>query len=706
MTSTQQFISEKHGVESNKEVTDMARQLDSTSIGSGAKQDVKVEYRGEFRLIGVIVNNPTDKNYLGYVVMNEKTRGLKAYNVQQLIWLLTRYKFVNAKYEPGAANDGIVNTECALNRLIKFNTNLRVVDNNKIIILGEIYERGKHVGYRIYSSSDKIIDATEVEILKLVDKTKCEIVNAKITNNGAKSYISGIKSDFLKIEVESAESLHRVNTKEEYRKEAFKLKLIRVLGRAYIPSILTSNKQLSCSFISSGGRYKLKTAARVLVDELLAGCEMTAKDKELLNKLAEQINTLSDDKRYVDSISSKEKGVLASLAQFALYIPEVQSIVDERINNGKLTYKRGLDTTANKFITHKIACSKLVEYAKKTEEANINIVNKIEANKKYKQSVKDKQVASAPIIDDTSFKTAHEIAGIGFCITGSNHGYDYTNKRGAQYKLQFIGSKMDAEEYSRYLKLSSCFGDIFAITLLDARLQTILGKYDFERRQWHRSAAEKERERFWVDKINNGEFDVNTVNNMKLKINTMGAGNKTISQDSKITWEDLLESGDNLIEALAHMEILLALIAMYNPKLAKAYIDDHSQKYPKLFEHMLPAFDFENTFDFKLNPKLNVYYESGFNVYKMCDTVNWHKQKVSALDVMPGPHRRAALKYAVDKYDSWVNFYKMSIPGRKLIHKDFDELATVIGMVTSDICTMSIIEDKIGILRCRSYEVY
>ena len=81
----------------------------------------------------------------------------------------------------------------------------------------------------------------------------------------------------------------------------------------------------------------------------------------------------------------------------------------------------------------------------------------------------------------------------------------------------------------------------------------------------------------------------------------------------------------------------------------------------------------------------------------MCDTIDWHGHEVSALDVMPGPHRRAALKYAVDKYDSWVNFYKMSIPGRKLIHKDFDELATVIGMVTSDICTMSIIEDKIHI---------
>lgn len=57
MTSTQQFISEKHGVESNKEVTDMARQLDSTSIGSGAKQDVKVEYRGEFEIYYGTYNN-------------------------------------------------------------------------------------------------------------------------------------------------------------------------------------------------------------------------------------------------------------------------------------------------------------------------------------------------------------------------------------------------------------------------------------------------------------------------------------------------------------------------------------------------------------------------------------------------------------------------------------------------------------------------
>ena len=684
----------------------MARQLDNTSIGAGTKQDVKVEYRGEFRVIGVIVNNPNDKDYLGYVVMNEKTRGLKAYNTQQLIWLLTRYKFVNAKYEQGASNNGIVNTECSFARLIKFNTNLRVIDNNKIIILGEIYEKGKHVGYRIYSSSDKVIDATESDILKLVDRTKCEIVNAKITSNGAKTYISGIKSDFLKIEVERAEGLHKVNPKEEYRKERFKSNLIRACANVYIPTMLTRHKQLACTPVASGGKYKLKTAARVLVEEILPNYTMLDKDKELLNKLTEQMNILTDDKRYVKNISSKENGVFASIIQFSLYIPEVQQAIDNRITRERLVYRNGTTTTASKFTERKIACEKLVEYVKKTEIANKGIVNRETANKLRKQSMKDKQTASAPIIDGTSFKTAHEIASLGFCITNSNHGYDYTDKRGATYKLQFIGSRMDTDEYSKYLKLASCFGDIYAITLIDARLRTILGTYDFATREWHRSRADREKEEFWVSKINNGEFDINTVNNMKLKLDAVGGYSNRVTPDSDITWDMMIKSGEYLIDAIAHIEILLALVAIHNPKLAKAYIDDHSKTHPKLFEHMLPAFDFENTFDFKLNSKLSIYYESGFNVYKMCDTINWHDQRVSIADIAQGSYRRAALKYAAENYDSWINYYRLGIPGFSLLHKDFDELATVIGMITSDVCKMSIIQDKVGLLRCRTYEVY
>ena len=99
----------------------------------------KVHYLGDLRIVGQVVEQVTDKEPIGYVVMTEKTQKFKMYTVGQTMVLLQKFKFVNAAIKNGK----IVNTECSMERMPKFNTNMNVIGNYGIIILGEIVDGGQ-----------------------------------------------------------------------------------------------------------------------------------------------------------------------------------------------------------------------------------------------------------------------------------------------------------------------------------------------------------------------------------------------------------------------------------------------------------------------------------------------------------------------------------------------------------------------------------
>lgn len=109
--------------------------------------------------------------------MTEKTQQFKMYTVGQTMVLLQKFKFVNADIQNGK----IVNTECSMERMPKFNTSMQVVGNHGIIILGEIVDGTSKIGYRAMDTNARVVDLSEDDLLKC----SMPIINAKILSGTA-----------------------------------------------------------------------------------------------------------------------------------------------------------------------------------------------------------------------------------------------------------------------------------------------------------------------------------------------------------------------------------------------------------------------------------------------------------------------------------------------------------------------------------------
>ena len=82
------------------------------AFSSQYQMQEKIHYLGDLRIVGQVVENLSDKDPIGYVVMTEKTQKFKMYTIEQTKALLNKFKFVNAAIE----NGNITNTECAMSR--------------------------------------------------------------------------------------------------------------------------------------------------------------------------------------------------------------------------------------------------------------------------------------------------------------------------------------------------------------------------------------------------------------------------------------------------------------------------------------------------------------------------------------------------------------------------------------------------------------
>jgi hypothetical protein len=134
-------------------------------------------------------------------------------------------------------------------------------------------------------------------------------------------------------------------------------------------------------------------------------------------------------------------------------------------------------------------------------------------------------------------------------------------------------------------------------------------------------------------------------------------------------------------------ELTLAILALYNPELCKAYIESRKDTYDELAD-MLPGFDFDNPVDYGISDRLRLYYESGCNVYY------------------------SDFKYLEDSkqrniyLNNWglitaeiVNYKTMGVK-KKIAHPDlYNELAPIVNMITSNLCTAEDIDKYIGELR-------
>ena len=174
----------------------MKAEFNNEALNGNNKKTEKIHYLGDLRIVGQVVPNLSSNEILGYVIMVEKTKEFKMYTVEQTKALLSKFKFVNAELK----DNKIINTECSMSKLLKFNTNMMVIGNKGITVLGVIKDSNDNkLGFRVMDSNAVVVDLTEDDLLKLYSNG-AEIINAKVVEHKTKTTISAIKQEFTKIE--------------------------------------------------------------------------------------------------------------------------------------------------------------------------------------------------------------------------------------------------------------------------------------------------------------------------------------------------------------------------------------------------------------------------------------------------------------------------------------------------------------------------
>lgn len=134
------------------------------------------------------------------------------------------------------------------------------------------------------------------------------------------------------------------------------------------------------------------------------------------------------------------------------------------------------------------------------------------------------------------------------------------------------------------------------------------------------------------------------------------------------------------------VEIMLAMLAIYNPQIAKLVIRDNIEQYPCIGK-MLPGCTFEDT-DYKINKQVKLYYDSGLTVF-----LNDHGHN--------GGGRFSRQNYT-KKYKKSAEYINYRAAGNAYTIKHdmlYSELVPVIGMLTSEQCDVEEIEWVLGSLR-------
>jgi hypothetical protein len=163
-------------------------------LGKGRKvTKEKIEFKGDFRIVGTVWSG---SNEVGYAVIDVKTYTLKLFTKVQTSELLKRYTFENAELIDGK----ILNTECSMQRLLKFDSKSNVIGNRGITILGEILIGTKVLGYRAMDAEGKVTDIKEADLIVVSRRFAGGIINGKIVSGTNGEYVSAIKTTFKRIE--------------------------------------------------------------------------------------------------------------------------------------------------------------------------------------------------------------------------------------------------------------------------------------------------------------------------------------------------------------------------------------------------------------------------------------------------------------------------------------------------------------------------
>ena len=593
MEHMQGFTGADAAIEEKEYFEDLAKEKknaieNSSGLNNNTKVREKIHYLGDFRIVGQIVATKSSKAILGYVVMNEKTKKFKAYTVEQTTALIRKFKFVNAELKP---NNDIVNTECAMTSMPKYNLNLQVIDNFGVIILGEIVVNDKSAGYRVIDTNGRVVDLRENDVLVLSARG-VNILNAKIVNKDSKQYISAIKKEFTKIEKSVIDSGNfKVDEKplsdtQKWRNERHIANYVteyfpRALAQLFTQKYNGHYNSKLFHFTDEEYNDQVKIIARkdkeirIITKEVLVeknGYELSDKDKKLIEQIASEYHNSTEKDKFDIALSK--------LCQFALTNKEVRETFLKAYMRGRnITHVKSDEV--DEFIEDGVASEILVSYLKRL----------LHKKQEYEVSHQPKEETSEIAFDTSEFSKGIDMAQLGFVLDRSvkekfrEDGYHYITKCGSKVKLKcledcfddFLDDGSGSYIYNTIKGEARCLGDILAVADIEKLTRKLSGA---ERYKW-----------------------------------------QYISEES----------------VRCMIEIIVAIAYLYDSRSMKTYLEmnngETKVKIEQLIGRKLPDYEEISSTDYKLDPSIRIYYASGFNVFYKDDKLFNYRKAHNSVNV-------------------------------------------------------------------------
>lgn len=617
----------------------MNNNFNDTSFSRPMRNNETIHYKGELRIVGQVVNTLSDKEPIGYVIMVEKTMKFKMYTVAQTMSLLQKFKFVNAAIEGGK----IINTECAMNRLPMFNTNMNVIGNHGIIILGEIVDGRNTIGYRAMDTSARVVDLSEVELLKLKGNG-VQLINAKAVTHQGKEVISAIKTEFTKIEKSKLKTLKpipRLLTEaqkaryEQHNKKVTRLAsgIIEQMFKMGTTSVYFNDHWAWRESNDSYERYyEPLREYQIFCNEIVKdpkyniGESLSNLDKDILEK----VGNLPKQSRLhyaKEKMSDETKEFLVAFLQFALYNKDTYNKVLNKLSRKAYSLKfdavkklseKGLACDALKKLAVELKKQhdEAVERANKLQEAYAQALEATEGRYHKKLRGRGLELTSDKKIFKTKkFTTANEVRQLGFTLFKEEDEASFSTDCGIK-ELKYIGSEIsnDVEVYNKYKETSRCLGDLLSIAYINKILKKLENK----------------------EKYIGEERAINSI-------------------------------------------VTIATIAyMFSSTTMKMYIDNNKDRLLKFIPE-LPEYDEIANIDYKLDPSLTMYYTSGFNVFLRDKYPHYTSSHIYKSEILN--YRQMSIKHIIE---------------HDMLQNDF---ASAIALVAPNFISGEDISDVIGRLR-------
>lgn len=524
-------------------------ELSNNKLSGTGKNNIKVRYLGELRIVGLIVNDINSKEPIGYLIMTERSKKFRGYTDEQTKNLLKRFKFVNAILK----DNEVIITECSKQRLNKFDKNLTPLGKTGIIILGEIIENNRKVGYQALDCNGVIANLTEKALIDY--SLHGNLINAKVVSNKDKKYISAIKGEFTKIEVTPNKEINK-QTKEteasKTRKMQHALKIRKYLTTELILKMYKSKNLIPKKLYNKSGDKKqgytsifnTDKETKIIFKEIITKqnkFDIDAEDKEVLNNI---INNMPHNNKLGEP-SKEDQLYICAIGQFILTNGEIytKNITNIARNLTKYEIKHIDESLAAEFIESEFAIKEMKQFHRDLKYQLGILNNKNKNRTSYKNS---KAFSTA------SFTTTNDIAQLGFAISEKDKNIRFTTDSGFHKTLLYLGDIIPESIYKNIVQKSRCLGDILCIAYIE------------------KIKSRREEGNNWYSRLSQEEYK----------------------------------------QTLA---LLITIAYMFNSQAMKTYVELNKSALNKLGINI--DYDSIAGINYKFSKEIIMYYESGFNVF-------------------------------------------------------------------------------------------